>query len=240
MVEKLTLTFNGVTLSPISHQNQIWLTAVELANALGYSRSDEVSRIYRRNADEFNDSMTTVLRERQNGVLGESSGLQTDKRLFSLRGCHLIAMFAKTEIAKQFRVWVLDVLDKEVGASKRNVMEEILADLNWQLGIQEKREAHSPMMHALKFARDAVGKKTTANHFTNENLFCNRALTGKWEALDEKDLDVYDLRLLKEIRNRNMVLMQYHLKQPDRKDALDQFVTAYRAKRPRLKLVINK
>src|SRR5690606_26085950 len=34
----------------------------------------------------------------------------------SLRGCHLLAMFARTDIAKQFRKWVLDVLDKEVGA----------------------------------------------------------------------------------------------------------------------------
>ena len=33
-------------------------------------------------------------------------------RIFSLRGCHLLAMFARTPIAKQFRRWVLDVLDK--------------------------------------------------------------------------------------------------------------------------------
>lgn len=35
-------------------------------------------------------------------------------RIFSLRGCHLIAMFAKTPIAKEFRKWLLDVLEKEV------------------------------------------------------------------------------------------------------------------------------
>ncbi len=38
-----------------------------------------------------------------------------DVRVFSLRGAHLIAMFARTEIAKEFRKWVLDILDKEVG-----------------------------------------------------------------------------------------------------------------------------
>ena len=48
---------------------------------------------------------------RQTDVTAESSGVQTEQRLFSLRGCHLIAMFAKTDIAKQFRVWVLDILD---------------------------------------------------------------------------------------------------------------------------------
>ncbi|MGB4498905.1 MAG: BRO family protein [Methylococcaceae bacterium] len=113
----LALTFNGVNLSPISHKNQTWLTSVELAKALGYAREDSVSRIYDRNKDEFNDSMT-MLRDRQIDGLGESSGLQAKQRIFSLRGCHLIAMFAKTVIAKQFRKWVLDILDKEVGETK--------------------------------------------------------------------------------------------------------------------------
>jgi prophage antirepressor-like protein len=48
------------------------------------------------------------------GVKGFGSGeSEKEVRIFSLRGCHLIAMFARTAIAKQFRKWVLDVLDKE-------------------------------------------------------------------------------------------------------------------------------
>ena len=35
-------------------------------------------------------------------------------RIFSLRGAHLIAMFARTKVAKDFRKWVLDILDREV------------------------------------------------------------------------------------------------------------------------------
>jgi hypothetical protein len=35
-----------------------------------------------------------------------------DTRIFSTRGCHLIAMFARTPLAKEFRRWVLDVLDQ--------------------------------------------------------------------------------------------------------------------------------
>ncbi|MEI7795177.1 MAG: KilA-N domain-containing protein [Methylococcaceae bacterium] len=120
-------------------------------------------------------------------------------------------------------------------------VEKILtSDQSRPFDIQEKRDAHSPMMDALIFAREAVGKETTEHHFSNENLFCNRALTSKWEALDESDLDVYDLRLLKAIRNHNMVLMQYNLKQSERQNALDKYVTAYRAKKPRLKLVSSK
>lgn len=110
----MSLAFNGTELSPVNHNNQIWLSAVELAKALGYSRSDEISRIFRRNEDEFTGKMTAVIRERQNGVLEEINGLQVEKRIFSLRGCHLLAMFSRTEIAKEFRKWVLDILDKEV------------------------------------------------------------------------------------------------------------------------------
>ena len=45
-----------------------------------------------------------------------AGGLQK-VRIFSLRGAHLIAMFARTKIAKAFRKWVLDVLDEEVKKS---------------------------------------------------------------------------------------------------------------------------
>src|SRR5690606_13264315 len=35
-------------------------------------------------------------------------------RIFSLRGCHLMGMFARTTEAKKFRHWVLNILDDEV------------------------------------------------------------------------------------------------------------------------------
>lgn len=47
-------------------------------------------------------------------VSKKSKNLTKTIRIFSLRGAHLIAMFSKTAIAKQFRKWVLDVLDREV------------------------------------------------------------------------------------------------------------------------------
>ena len=46
--------------------------------------------------------------EAQNGLLGSAGRC----RIFSLRGCHLLAMFARTPVAKAFRRWVLDVLEK--------------------------------------------------------------------------------------------------------------------------------
>ena len=88
------------------------MTATELAKALGYAKSDAVTQVYERNRDEFNSSMTLTLNL---SVSKKSKNLTKTIRIFSLRGCHLIAMFSKTDIAKQFRKWVLDILDREVG-----------------------------------------------------------------------------------------------------------------------------
>lgn len=105
------LTFNDVTLTPITHQNSLWIRAAELARALGYCDESKVSRLYRRNAGEFTQDMTQLIEisaEAQNGLLGSAGRC----RIFSLRGCHLLAMFARTPVAKAFRRWVLDVLEK--------------------------------------------------------------------------------------------------------------------------------
>ena len=108
---EMALTFNGITMSPIPHQNSPWIRAADLSRALGYCDESKVSRLYRRNADEFTPEMTQVVEisaEAQNGLLGSAGRC----RIFSLRGCHLVAMFARTPVAKAFRRWVLDVLDK--------------------------------------------------------------------------------------------------------------------------------
>lgn len=122
-MSSLALSFNEVNFTPVQQNGQIWLTATELAKALGYAKSDAVTQVYERNQDEFNSSMTTTLKLRVNdsvetlnlSVSKKSKNLTKTIRIFSLRGCHLIAMFSKTDIAKQFRKWVLDILDREVG-----------------------------------------------------------------------------------------------------------------------------
>ncbi|MDC4508854.1 BRO family protein [Acinetobacter baumannii] len=103
-----SLTFNTVTLHPIQQNDeQVWITSSELAQVLGYKQENAVSKIFNRNSDEFTENMTRLINNPKLPNLG--------MRVFSLRGCHLIAMFAKTAIAKEFRKWVLDILDKEVG-----------------------------------------------------------------------------------------------------------------------------
>lgn len=49
--------------------------------------------------------------EPQNGVLGRTPSPQGRTRIFSLRGCYLVAILARTPVAAEFRAWVLDLLD---------------------------------------------------------------------------------------------------------------------------------
>ena len=106
-----TLTFQNTTLSVINQQNQTWLSAREIGTALGYRNPlGDIVKLFDRNADEFTPEMTALIE------IPTAGGLQK-VRIFSLRGAHLIAMFARTKIAKAFRKWVLDVLDEEVKKS---------------------------------------------------------------------------------------------------------------------------
>ncbi|CAI2142092.1 Phage anti-repressor protein [Serratia marcescens] len=106
------LNFHGINLSPVPQMNDIWLTSADLAKALGYASSKSVSTIYSRNSDEFTGSMSMVIKMMTNGI--NNNLREKSVRVFSLRGCHLIAMFATTDKAKEFRHWVLNILDREV------------------------------------------------------------------------------------------------------------------------------
>ncbi|WP_068638714.1 BRO-N domain-containing protein [Thauera butanivorans] len=109
------LVFHDTTFTPIDrYDGQIWLTSAEIALALGYSRDDKIGRLYDRHVDEFTPAMTVLA---ENPTSGASKNLRTKVRLFSLRGAHLLAMFSRTPVAAEFRRWVLDILDREVGAT---------------------------------------------------------------------------------------------------------------------------
>ncbi|CAM3032257.1 Bro-N domain-containing protein [Dichelobacter nodosus] len=127
------LSFNHVIFKPVElNDDQIWLTATQLAQALGYKRVNAVTQVYHRNADEFSENMTQVIDFLENVKLTFSDKTKknfetvnltaTDKaeyltnktRIFSLRGCHLVALFSRTKNAKDFRKWVLDILDREI------------------------------------------------------------------------------------------------------------------------------
>lgn len=111
------LVFQNTAFDVIDQNGQAWLKASELAEALGYARPDALNKIFDRYSDEFNSTMT----QNVNLTLSNKNNeLQTaNVRIFSLRGAHLIAMFSRTAIAKQFRKWVLDILDRETAINPR-------------------------------------------------------------------------------------------------------------------------
>ena len=94
-----SVRFQDTELSIIDRDGTPWLTALQIATALD-AKGATLRSLYRRHRDEFIDAMTTVI------PLG-----RTRVRVFSPRGAHLIAMFARTPKAKAFRQWVLDVLE---------------------------------------------------------------------------------------------------------------------------------
>ncbi len=108
-----SLCFNDFTFSPVIRDNQPWFRSSEIARALGYKREDKIAQIYQRNTDEFTEGMTQLVEissKPQNEVLGNFGMVRA--RIFSLRGCHLLAMFARTPVAKAFRKWVLGVIEQ--------------------------------------------------------------------------------------------------------------------------------
>ncbi|GDJ51138.1 phage antirepressor [Escherichia coli] len=122
------LIFKSHVLETIEHDGKQWFTAATLASALEYSRGDKITQIYNRNSDEFTPCMSINLKMRFNGI--NNSLREKDVRIFSLRSAHLVAMFATTPVAKEFRRWVLDIMDRE--AKKALYRHNLIFSLNSQ------------------------------------------------------------------------------------------------------------
>lgn len=107
IVAKSELNFHGITILPITHHSGIWLTSADIATALEYKSPKSITNLFNQNADEFTSAMTQVIESMTSGNYRKRA------RVFSLRGAHLLAMFARTPVAKEFRRWVLDILERE-------------------------------------------------------------------------------------------------------------------------------
>lgn len=110
----LALSFRETHFDVIDRAGQPWLRSPQVAIALGYSRPDALNKLYQSNASEFTDHMTALITLPDLQHRNDGTGQTREVRIFSLRGCHLLAMFARTPVAVEFRRWVLDVLDREV------------------------------------------------------------------------------------------------------------------------------
>ena len=128
------------------NDQQIWITSTELAKALGYKQIDAVTKVFNRNSDEFTNDMTQIVKNPQTPNLGV--------RAFTLRGCHLITFFARTPVAKEFRKWVLDVLDKESLQQQIDTRVKINAEQQAELKeIVDRRAQGERRLHAEMWSR---------------------------------------------------------------------------------------
>ncbi|PKR57487.1 Bro-N domain-containing protein [Thalassospira lohafexi] len=135
------LTFQDTDLTIIDRDGVQWLTSADLARALGYRETKKVASLYHRRKGEFSDAMTRVLKLSTGRQIAESN-----HRVFSLRGAHLVAMLAKTDRAKDFRRWVLDVLEgqtapvpsavPDMAALRHQVVGDVVALIMEKIGSQ--------------------------------------------------------------------------------------------------------
>lgn len=137
IVAKSDYNFHGVELVPTRDMHGVWFTSSNIASALKYANSRAVTMIYNKYSDEFSAGMTQVLE------VSTSGNYRKKVRVFSLRGAHLIAMFARTPVAKEFRRWVLDILDRQAECSpiaKQFTDEELVNLCYLQLWMEKSQQ----------------------------------------------------------------------------------------------------
>ena len=177
-----TLTFQNTTLSVINQRNQTFLTAKDLGSALGYKNpTGDISNIYDRNADEFTAEMTALIE------MPTAGGLQK-VRIFSLRGAHLVAMFARTKVAKDFRKWVLDILDREVSQKTKAIQPLVERKYTFEFTEYELEQlvwlwcSHSQMntlLGQLEKPLEAIGSRFSAMTYSHHHEYKRHYLETK-------------------------------------------------------------
>ncbi|HGH4716813.1 TPA: P22AR C-terminal domain-containing protein [Enterobacter hormaechei] len=159
--------FQDVELHPVERSGNLWFSSSDLAKALGYKKTDAVTQIYSRYSDEFAANMSTTLRER---VVRKTGAVEMVVRFFSLRGAHLVAMFASTPKAKDFRRWALDILDREVQDSpiaKQFSDEELVSLCYLQLWMEKSQQISKKLYPAMReLGSELSGKLRDIAHET--------------------------------------------------------------------------
>ncbi len=107
MANSNVLVFETTEFDVVDIHQIPWLRGPQIEVALDYEKRGAINTLFDRNADEFTDEMTQVIE------LPTAGGIQP-VRIFSPRGCYLLGMLARTEKAKAFRSWVLDVLEGRI------------------------------------------------------------------------------------------------------------------------------
>ncbi len=122
----LLFYFHGQELKVIDHKGRPWFAAETIGQGLGLANPRRaVQKIFDRHNDEFGpDEVDYIEREidvnleesrpqNGDGIIGKQRAHTRKQKviIFSLRGAYHLGFFAKTEQGKQFRQWVLDLIE---------------------------------------------------------------------------------------------------------------------------------
>lgn len=148
------LAFHNTQFKVVDRNGQPWLRYLQIGDALGYSNPHLLNRVYQKHQDEFTDHMTAVIKL-------PSAGGEQETRIFSLRGAHLLAMLSRTKLAKEFRRWVLDILDREVGIGYERSPLTPAQQRTLQEAVSARTAGLTDQQKHLAFPRIWGGVKTT-------------------------------------------------------------------------------
>ncbi len=126
IVAKSDYNFQGFTFNPVTEGRSIWFTSAELAKALGYKKTDAISQIYARNADEFSDSMSLTLNMKVNGInnsLRNKSVRVTRSEALTWWRCLLLRPRPKSSAAGCWIFWI--------GRQNAHRLQNSLLTKNW-------------------------------------------------------------------------------------------------------------
>ena len=87
----------------------------------------------------------------------------------------------------------------------------------------------------IKASKEAVGKEARSFDYSNEACRINRAITGKWAALNREALTAFELKLLTELTAVNTVAIANGKSAAERDTLLSKAAAEYQAKhQPRI------
>lgn len=162
--------FLGTPVSILDHLNRRWLTARDVGRCLGYAEDDasrSIIKLYSRHDDEFGTEDTCVVKL-------TTQGQAREVRIFSQTGCILLAMFANTARAKDFRAWAKRVLSGEAALPA-----EVALPAGAQ-SVHTARISRAVERQAMELWVAGLGLPTIARHLGISKAACSMLLHGKY------------------------------------------------------------
>lgn len=104
-----TLRFHEVDVSIYEQQGQLWISGEDIGRCLSFSEPRKsIDKIYERHRNEL-ELLSNVIKDPK---LTSTDGKSYERRVYNEQGAYIIAMFARTETAKEVRAWLASLPKK--------------------------------------------------------------------------------------------------------------------------------